>query len=79
MNVSYTAGHNKNEEWVFSAVYMEVRFRSPIETVGDVFKGTSAVIADRSKLVLVVPSSKLQTAPRRSLTLLGFSIGVCEN
>lgn len=63
----------------FSAVYMEARFRSPTETVGDVFKGTSAVIADRSKLVLVVLSSKLQTAPRRSLTLLGLFIGVCEN
>lgn len=76
--MNYTARHNKNEEcFFFSAVYMEVRFRSPIETVGDVFNSISAVIADRSKLVLVVLS--LHAAPRRSLTLWGLYIGVCEN
>lgn len=38
---------------------------------------STAVIADGSKLDLVVLSSKLHTAPEHSLTLLGLSIGEC--
>lgn len=44
----------------------------------DAFNVISAVITERSKLDQVVFSSKLHTAPKHSLTLLGLSIGECS-
>lgn len=85
MNVSFTAGHNKNERMaLFCCINIRSwrsdsghRLKLSVYAVGDVSKGVSAVTADRSELDLVVLSSKLHTTLERSLTLLGLSIGEC--